>query len=117
MKALDYAIRASKSLERCPVPGVELAMSLHVVAAIYTSLGRLEEAVPVLERSIEAVSDVGTGSESYRALVRFSGYMQLGDTYSMMGQLEQSISCYGSGLEVQIEALGESDPRVAETYR
>ncbi|EXB83876.1 hypothetical protein L484_023483 [Morus notabilis] len=117
MKALDYAIRASKSLERCPVPGVELAMSLHAVAAIYTSLSRLEEAVPVLERSIEAVSGVGTGSESYRALMRFSGYMQLGDTYSMMGQLEQSISCYRSGLEVQIEALGESDPRVAGTYR
>ncbi|PON42359.1 N-terminal acetyltransferase A, auxiliary subunit [Parasponia andersonii] len=113
-KALDYAIRASKSFERSPVQGLELAMSLHVVAAIYSSLGRLEEAVPVLERSIE-VPNVETGLD--HALAKFSGYMQLGDTYSIMGQLEQSISCYGSGLKIQVEALGESDPRVAETYR
>ncbi|KAL5540045.1 hypothetical protein UlMin_042818 [Ulmus minor] len=113
-KALDYAIRASKSFERCPVPGIELAMSLHVVAAIYTSLGRLEEAIPVLERSIEVP---GNGNGSDHALAKFSGYMQMGDTYSIMGQLEQSISCYGSGLKIQMEALGELDPRVAETCR
>ncbi|XP_062088923.1 protein KINESIN LIGHT CHAIN-RELATED 1-like [Humulus lupulus] len=114
-KALDYAIRASKSFERSPVAqGLELAMSLHVVAAIYSSLGRLEEAIPVLERSIE-VPNIGSGLD--HALAKFSGYMQLGDTYSIMGQLEQSISCYESGLKIQSEALGESDPRVAETYR
>lgn len=113
-KALDYAIRATKSFERSPVPGLELAMSLHVVAAIYSSLGRLEEAIPVLERSIQ-VPNGETGSD--HALAKFSGYMQLGDTYSIMGQLEQSISSYTSGLKIQIDALGESDPRVAETYR
>ncbi|KAE8662450.1 bidirectional sugar transporter SWEET7-like [Hibiscus syriacus] len=107
-KALDYAIRASKSFERCSGPGVELAMSLHVVAAIYSSLGRFEEAVPVLERSIEVTDD---------ALARFSGCMQLGDTYSMMGRLDRSIHCYESGLRIQIEALGDSDPRFAETCR
>ncbi|KAF4400985.1 hypothetical protein G4B88_013826 [Cannabis sativa] len=114
-KALDYAIRASKSFERSPVvQSLELAMSLHVVAAIYSSLGRLEEAIPVLERSIE-VPNIESGLD--HALAKFSGYMQLGDTYSIMGQLEQSISCYESGLKIQLEALGESDPRVAETYR
>ncbi|XP_021280610.1 protein KINESIN LIGHT CHAIN-RELATED 1-like [Herrania umbratica] len=113
-KALDYAIRASKSFERCSGPGLELAMSLHVLAAIYSSLGRFEEALPVLERSIEVPA---LGSEQDRALAKFSGYMQLGDTYSMMGQLDQSIKCYESGLRIQIEALGDSDPRVAETCR
>ncbi|XP_050155426.1 protein KINESIN LIGHT CHAIN-RELATED 1-like isoform X2 [Malus sylvestris] len=113
-KALHYAIRASKSFERCSGPGLDLAMSMHVVAAIYCNLGRFEEAVRVLEQSIE-VSDPENGAD--HALAKFSGYMQLGDTYSMMGQLEQSILCYGSGLKIQKETLGESDPRVAETCR
>ncbi|XP_068331070.1 protein KINESIN LIGHT CHAIN-RELATED 1-like [Pyrus communis] len=113
-KALDYAIRASKSFERCSGSGLGLAMSLHVVAAIYCNLGRFEEAVRVLEQSIE-VSDPENGAD--HALAKFSGYMQLGDTYSMMGQLEQSILCYGSGLKIQKETLGESDSRVAETCR
>ncbi|KAA3475201.1 kinesin light chain 4 [Gossypium australe] len=73
-------------------------MSLHVLAAIYSSLGRFEEAVPVLEQSIE-VPLLGNGSD--HALAKFSGCMQLGDTYSMMGQLDR----------IQIEALGDSDPR------
>ncbi|PQQ21680.1 protein KINESIN LIGHT CHAIN-RELATED 1 [Prunus yedoensis var. nudiflora] len=113
-KSLDYAIRASKSFERCSGPGLDLAMSLHVVAAIYCSLGRFEEAVRVLERAIE-VSDPENGPD--HALAKFSGYMQLGDTCSMLGQLEQSILCYESGLKIQRETLGGSDPRVAETCR
>ncbi|KAJ1429470.1 Tetratricopeptide-like helical domain superfamily [Sesbania bispinosa] len=113
-KALDYAIRASKSFERCSGPGLELATCLHVVAAIYSSLGRLEEAVQVLERSIMLL-DIENGLD--HAMAKFSGYMQLGDTYSMNGQLDRSISCYESGLNIQMEALGKSDPRVAETCR
>ncbi|XP_022759593.1 protein KINESIN LIGHT CHAIN-RELATED 1-like [Durio zibethinus] len=113
-KALDYAIRASKSFERCSGPCLELAMSLHVLAAIYSSLERFKEAVSVLERSIE-VPDMGSGPD--HALAKFSGCMQLGDTYSTMGLLDRSIECYESGLRIQIEALGDSDPRVAETCR
>nr|KJB41577.1 hypothetical protein B456_007G110100 [Gossypium raimondii] len=111
----DYALRATKLFERCSGPGLELAMSLHVLAAIYSSLGRFEEAVPVLERSIE-VPLLGNGSD--HALAKFSGCMQLGDTYSMMGQLDRSINSYESGLRIQIEALGDSDPRTcSETVR
>ncbi|XP_043717141.1 protein KINESIN LIGHT CHAIN-RELATED 1-like [Telopea speciosissima] len=116
-KALDFAIRASKSFERCAgdgEPSLELAMSLHVVSAIYCSLGRFEEAIPVLERAI-SVPDVARGLD--HALAAFSGYMQLGDTHSMLGQLDKSIACYDAGLKIQMEALGESDPRVAETCR
>lgn len=116
-KALDYAIRASKSFERCAVdgePSLDLAMSLHVLAAIYCSLGRFEEAVPVLEQAIQ-VPDIGRGPD--HALAAFSGHMQLGDTYSMLGQIERSIGCYEEGLKIQIEALGETDPRVGETCR
>lgn len=114
-KALDYAIRASKSFERCSGPGMELADCLHVVAAIYSSLGRFEEAVEALGRSISLLDIDENGSG--RAMVKFSGYMQLGDTYSMIGQLDRSILCYESGLKIQMEALGKSDPRVAETCR
>lgn len=116
-KALDYALRASKSFELCAVegePSLDLAMSLHVVAAIYCSLGRFEEAIPVLERAI-GVPDVPRGAD--HALAAFSGHMQLGDTFSMLGQVERSIQCYEEGLKIQIETLGETDPRVGETCR
>lgn len=114
IKALEYAIRASKSFERFEEVSLDLAMSLHVTAAIYCSLGRYEEAVPVLERAV-AVPELERGPE--HALAKFSGYMQLGDTYSMLGRVDQSIECYTKGLQIQMEALGEMDPRVAETCR
>ncbi|KAK9202734.1 hypothetical protein WN943_012985 [Citrus x changshan-huyou] len=117
-KALDYAIRASKSFERCAAaeaePSLDYAMSLHVLAAIYCSLGKFEEAVPALEKAI-SVPDVTRGAD--HALAKFSGYMQLGDTCSMLGQVDRSIGCYEEGLKIQIEALGETDPRVGETCR
>ncbi|CAA0825695.1 Tetratricopeptide repeat (TPR)-like superfamily protein [Striga hermonthica] len=116
-KALDYALRASRSFEKCATegePSLDLSMSLHVVAAIYCSLGKFEEAVPVLERAIK-VPEVQRGAD--HALAVFSGYMQLGDTHSMLGHLDRSINCYEEGLKVQMEALGENDPRVAETCR
>lgn len=116
-RALDYALRAAKSFERCAIdgePNLDLAMSLHVVAAIYCSLGRFEEAIPVLERAIK-VPEVSRGAD--HALAAFSGYMQLGDTHSMLGQLDKSIDCYKEGLNIQIVALGDTDPRVAETCR
>lgn len=116
-KALDYALRAAKSFEKCAVegePSLDLAMSLHVVAAIYCSLARFEEAIPVLGTAIK-VPDVGKGAD--HALAAFSGYMQLGDTHSMLGQLDRSIECYKDGLKIQMEALGDTDPRVAETCR
>ncbi|KAL2524928.1 Tetratricopeptide repeat (TPR)-like superfamily protein [Abeliophyllum distichum] len=116
-KGLEYALRAVKSFERCVVdnePNLDLAMSLHVVAAIYCSLGRFEEAVPVVERAIK-LPEVSRGAD--HALAAFSGYMQLGDTHSMLGQLDRSIECYKEGLKIQMEALGDNDPRVAETCR
>ncbi|XP_010924445.2 protein KINESIN LIGHT CHAIN-RELATED 1 [Elaeis guineensis] len=115
-KALEYALRASRAFERLgDGAALELAMSLHVTAAIYCSLGRYEEAVPVLERAVAAVPEAGRAAE--HALAAFSGYMQLGDTHSMLGRLDQSIDCYTKGLQIQMEALGEGDPRVAETCR
>nr|GMD03315.1 protein KINESIN LIGHT CHAIN-RELATED 1 [Ipomoea batatas] len=116
-KALDYAFRAAKSFEKCVVdgePSLELAMSLHVLAAIYCSLGRFEEAIVVLERAV-TVPDVTRGAD--HALAAFSGHMQLGDTHSMLGQLDRSIHCYKQGLKIQMDALGDTDPRVAETCR
>ncbi|CAH8323885.1 unnamed protein product [Eruca vesicaria subsp. sativa] len=126
-KALDYAIRATKSFERCcaavapPIPGgseggpvLDLAMSLHVLAAIYCSLGRFHEAVSPLERAIQ-VPDPTRGPD--HSLAAFSGHMQLGDTLSMLGQIDRSIACYEEGLKIQIQTLGDTDPRVGETCR
>ncbi|XP_050223496.1 protein KINESIN LIGHT CHAIN-RELATED 3-like [Mercurialis annua] len=115
-KALELALRASKSFESCAngKPNLELVMSLHVVAAIYCSTGQYNEAIPVLEQSIE-IPAIEEGQE--HALAKFAGYMQLGDTYAMLGQLENSTKCYTTGLEVQKQVLGETDPRVGETCR
>uniref|UniRef100_A0A0D6QZT1 Uncharacterized protein n=1 Tax=Araucaria cunninghamii TaxID=56994 RepID=A0A0D6QZT1_ARACU len=115
-KALECAVRASKSFEKCAdgKPSLELVMSLHILAAIHCSLGQYEQAIPVLERSIE-VPALEEGPE--HALAAFAGHMQLGDTYAMLGHLENSIECYKSGLEIQKQILGDMDPRVGETCR
>ncbi|KAM7267894.1 hypothetical protein ACFE04_010060 [Oxalis oulophora] len=115
-KALKLARRAAKSLEKSPNGelSLELVMSLHVLAAIYSSLGQYTEAIPILERSIEI--PVMEDGENH-ALAKFSGCMQLGDTYTMLGQMENSILFYTAGLEIQRQVLGDMNHRVGETCR
>lgn len=115
-KALELALQAMKLFEKFGnrKPSLELVMCLHVTAAIYCSLGRYSEAIPILERSIE-IPDIGESQQ--HALAKFAGHMQLGDTYAMLGQLENSIMFYTAGFEVQRHILGETDPRVGETCR
>ncbi|GMJ13483.1 kinesin light chain-related 3, h cellulose synthase-microtubule uncoupling 3 [Hibiscus trionum] len=115
-RALELALRAAKSYELCSSEksSLEQVMCLHVTAAIYCSLGQYNEAIPLLEQSIE-IPVIEEGQE--HALAMFAGHMQLGDTYAMLGQLENSVSCYRIGFEVQKQVLGEMDPRVGETCR
>lgn len=117
-KALDLALRAVKAFEKCAegekYHGLNLVMSLHILAAIYAGLGRYTEAVPVLERSIE-IPVIEDGED--HSLAKFAGCMQLGDMYGLMGQVENSILLYTAGLEIQRQVLGESDARVGETCR
>ncbi|XP_050225978.1 protein KINESIN LIGHT CHAIN-RELATED 2 [Mercurialis annua] len=115
-KTLELAIRATKSFEVCAngKPDLELVMSLHVLAALHCSLGQYNEAIPVLERSIE-IPILEDGQN--HALAKFAGCMQLGDTYAMLGQIENSILCYTAGLEIQKQFLGELDQRIGETCR
>ncbi|XP_057481697.1 protein KINESIN LIGHT CHAIN-RELATED 2-like [Actinidia eriantha] len=114
-KTLALALRAMKSFDDAiDKPNLELVMCLHVVAALYCSLGKYAEAIPFLERSIEIpVIDEGPN----HALAKFAGCMQLGDTYTMLGQIENSLLCYTAGLEIQRQDLGENDPRFGETCR
>ncbi|KAK7847336.1 protein kinesin light chain-related 1 [Quercus suber] len=65
-------------------PSLDLGMNLHVLAAIYSSLGQFKEAIPTLEWAI---------------------------------QVDHSIACYEEGLKIQIEALGNTNPRVGETCK
>ena len=115
-KALEYSLQAMKMFEKSTngKPSLDLVMCLHVIAAIYCSLGHYNEAIPVLERSIE-IPVIEEGQK--HAIAKFAGHMQLGDTYAMLGQLENSIICYNKGLEVQRKVLGATDPRVGETCR
>ncbi|XP_042499071.1 protein KINESIN LIGHT CHAIN-RELATED 3-like [Macadamia integrifolia] len=113
-RALEFSLRAATSFEKCAngKPSLDLVMSLHVIAAIHCSLGQYSQAIPVLERSIE-IPVMEEGHD--HALAKFSGLMLLGDTYAMVGQLENSITCYTTGLEIQKHVLGEVHPRVGET--
>lgn len=116
-RALEFAVRAVKCYEKCPDGeklNLELVMSLHCLAAIYCNLGQYSDAIPILERSID-IPALEEGET--HALAKFAGCMQLGDTYSMVGQVENAILCYTAGLEIQRQFLGERDPRVAETCR
>lgn len=116
-KALELSLRAAKLFEAAASNGqpcLEWIMCLHLTAAIHCKLEQYSEAIPVLQRSVE-IPITEEGEE--HALAKFAGYMQLGDTYAMLGLLENSISCYTEGLEIQKKVLGENDPRVGETCR
>ncbi|KAG9141222.1 hypothetical protein Leryth_001692 [Lithospermum erythrorhizon] len=81
---------------------------------IHKRLDKYAVAIPLLERSIEVpLMDLGEN----HALAKFSGCMQLGDTYAMLGQIENSILCYTAGMEIQRQVLGEGDTRFGETCR
>ncbi|KAF8772271.1 hypothetical protein HU200_005986 [Digitaria exilis] len=140
-RALEFAERAARALERRGEGAeLELAMSLHVAAAIHCGLGRHADAIPVLERAVAVVTPPPGPAEGEGevqaaddqqpeqqpeadqrgeewSLAAFSGWMQLGDTHAMLGRMDESIACYSKGLEIQMAALGERDPRVAETCR
>ncbi|KAK1366470.1 hypothetical protein POM88_042031 [Heracleum sosnowskyi] len=77
-------------------------------------MGQYKDAIPLLERSIE-IPDMDEGQK--HALAKFTGCMQLGDTYAMLGLIENSILCYTAGLEIQEQVLGEKDLRLGETCR
>ncbi|XP_027073983.1 protein KINESIN LIGHT CHAIN-RELATED 2 [Coffea arabica] len=115
-KALELALRAMNLFETSASgkPNLEFVMCLHVVATLYCRLGRYSDAVPLLEKSIEIpVMDLGQN----HSLAKFAGCMQLGDTYAMTGQIENSILFYAAGLEIQRQVLGDKDPRFGETCR
>ncbi|GAA0155243.1 microtubule binding motor protein [Lithospermum erythrorhizon] len=117
-KALALSLRATKSFEKycnnSGKPSLDAVMCLHVTAAIYCNLGQYDDAIPLLDKSVQ-IPVIEEGED--QALAKFAGYMQLGDTYAMVGQLENSITCYMTGLEVQRKVLGETDPRIGETCR
>ncbi|CAN4082453.1 unnamed protein product [Withania somnifera] len=99
-KALELALRAMKSFDSSSKgkSSLEFVMCLHVVAALSCRIGKYSEAIPFLEQSIE-IPDLDVGQN--QALAKFAGCMQLGDTYAMLGQLENSILYYTAGLEIQ----------------
>ncbi|KZV32948.1 tetratricopeptide repeat protein 28-like [Dorcoceras hygrometricum] len=115
-KALELSFQAMKSFEMSvgSKPSLDFVMCLHVVAALYCRLGRHAEAIPILERSIE-IPVLDSGQD--HAVAKFSGCMQLGDTYAILGQIENSMLFYTAGLEIQRQVLGEKDPRLGETLR
>ncbi|KAI3799189.1 hypothetical protein L1987_34479 [Smallanthus sonchifolius] len=115
-KSLEMGIRAMKAFEssRFQKPNLEYVMCLHIVAALYCSLGQYGEAIPLLERSIE-IPSMGEGHKN--SLAKFAGCMQLGDTHAMLGYIENSILCYSAGLGIQRQVLGVTDPRFGETCR
>ncbi|KAL5098515.1 hypothetical protein RYX36_002842 [Vicia faba] len=93
-------VKSSKSspLESNGKSNLKMVVCLHVTGAIYCSLGQHSEAILILKRSIEIPY---SGESQQHALAKFSGHVQLGDTYAMLGQLENSIKCYTAGFEVQ----------------
>ncbi|XP_047310042.1 protein KINESIN LIGHT CHAIN-RELATED 2-like [Impatiens glandulifera] len=115
-KALDLALRALRAFENSSdgKPNLDMVMCLHIIAAIYCNLGQYSEVIPILEQAIE-IPSLEEGQN--HALAKFSGCMQLGDTYATIGQIENSILFYSAGLEIQRQVLGEKDCRLGETCR
>ena len=89
-------------------------MSLYLLAATKCRLGKYEKGISILKKAL-AMYIPKMGFEMYfRA---FGGHMQLGYTYSMLGQYENALISYHEGLKIQKEALGDKNHRVADTCR
>ncbi|KAJ7523879.1 hypothetical protein O6H91_18G066300 [Diphasiastrum complanatum] len=126
-KALEHATRAVKFFESNAGNSscLELVMSMHILAAVHCTLGQYEEAISILQRSLalvnsESKSSEGTPDTSARTesmLALFSGHMQLGDTFVLIGMHEKALDSYHTALEVQKQALGDMDPLVGDTCR
>jgi tetratricopeptide (TPR) repeat protein len=115
VKALEYCIRAVKFYERHDQQEnvLDLVISLHILASLHCHLGQYEDAVALLERAL-SIPDLESGGEEH-ALAVFSGHMQIGDTFNMVGKLAPSLQSYHRALDLQKSILGEFDPRVAGT--
>lgn len=114
-KAVEYGVRAVKFYEKQAdnrQPSLEFVASLQILAALHGRLGNFDEAIHLLERSV--VIPV-TGDNEDHALAKFSGYMQLGDSYNLLGKQRPALDSYHRALRVQKAMLGEMDPRVGET--
>lgn len=114
-KAIDYGIRAVRFYEKQTdngQPSLEFIASLQILAALYGRLGNFDEAIPLLERSV--VIPV-TGESEDHALAKFSGHMQLGDSFNLLGKQSAALDSYHRALRVQKAMLGDLDPRVGET--
>ncbi|KAI3690385.1 hypothetical protein L2E82_48409 [Cichorium intybus] len=62
-------------------------MCLHIVVALNCSSGRYTDAIPLLERSIE-IPNIDEGQK--HSLAKFTGCMQLGDTYSKCSETSKT---------------------------
>ncbi|GAB2284179.1 hypothetical protein Dimus_018646 [Dionaea muscipula] len=115
-KAFEMALRAKKSFEKSAdgKPNLDFVMCLHLLASMYCSSGQHNQAIPLLERSIE-IPKVEMGPN--HALAKFAGCMKLGDIYAMLGKMNNSILFYRAGLEIQRHVLGEKDLQFGETCR
>ncbi|KAL2943207.1 Protein KINESIN LIGHT CHAIN-RELATED 2 [Bienertia sinuspersici] len=112
----ELMVRAKKSFESCTFdkPNLDYVMCLHMLASIHCGAGKLNEAIPLLEQSIE-IPRIELGQN--HALAKFVGCMQLGDIYATKGDIEKAIDFYKVGLEIQKEVLGDKDTRFGETCR
>ncbi|KAL2622314.1 hypothetical protein R1flu_002519 [Riccia fluitans] len=115
-KAFQYVQRAIQCFEKSVdvKASLDLVVSLHILAALHCRMGQFDEAETALKRALE-IPDPEAGME--HVLATFSGHMQLGDTLALMGKHQLSLTSYHAGLQLQKHALGELDPRVAETCR
>jgi hypothetical protein len=106
-RALKYALRATKSFEKCAggKPSLNLVMSLHVVAAIYCNLGKYEEAVPVLQRSLE-IPVIEEGQEWQGSLPRPPPHLP-----TRLPSSSSSSSSSRDGPDVSIPPSGLPAPR------
>lgn len=113
-KAMQYALKAIDFFEKMSSSKVrpELIMGFHLLAATNCRLGKYVEAIRILKKSL-GMYKPGMGSE--HAFGAFAGYMQLGDTYSVLGQYDNALSSYHAGLRIQKQVLGHMDYRVAHT--
>ena len=81
-------------------------MSLYLLAATKCRLGQYEEGISILKNALAMyIPEMGSEMD----FGAFAGHMQLGDTYSTLGQYDNALISYHEGLRIQKQALGDED--------
>lgn len=104
--ALKYLTKALTKESVEPVDKVNLAGTLINICAIYSQLGKHQQALKHSLRALALLKEIERGSQNYLTTVVIA-YHNTGVEYEFLGCVREAVDCYRSAWELARDQLGE----------